>query len=103
VRYTVARETVKTSARSATVNSPVPAIRQFALLPGGQFRLFTAQLALRAGDGHALAGAHPQQVDLDYLDNAAGTSDVLGCSVLRATRELSQQAYGRPPEPAASY
>jgi hypothetical protein len=36
--------------------------------------LLATQLALRAGDRHALAGAHPQQVDLKELGE--GDQDV---------------------------
>src|SRR5438876_6234343 len=39
---------------------------QLALLPGGQLGLLAAQLAFGTGDGHALAGPHPQQVDLEF-------------------------------------
>ncbi len=40
---------------------------------GREFRLLAAQLALRASDRHALAGAHPQQVDLEFSE---GSQDV---------------------------
>ena len=67
--------------------------RQFALLPGGQFRLFTAQLALRAGDGHALAGAHPQQVDLELGEGGQDVEEHLAHRVGRVVDLPAQRQF----------
>jgi hypothetical protein len=37
---------------------------EMGLLAGGELVRLAAQLAAGSGDGHAFAGAHPQQVDL---------------------------------------
>jgi hypothetical protein len=48
------------------VYSPLPCMRRnSALLLGTELRLFAAELALGPGHGHAFAGTHAEQVDLE--------------------------------------
>jgi hypothetical protein len=85
---------VNTSARSAMVYSPVAAHpRQLALLPAGQLGLLAAQFAFGAGDGHAFAGAHPQQAGLEFGEGGQDVEEHLAHRVggvvdLPAERQL---------------
>jgi hypothetical protein len=56
----------KTSMSSAMAYSPVAVHPyQFGLLAGGELGLFALEPAAGEGDGHALAGAHFQQVGFE--------------------------------------
>src|SRR5271165_6938364 len=53
--------------RSAMVYSPVACMRvSSACWRGCEFGLLAFELAFGAGDGHAFAGAEPEQVDLEF-------------------------------------
>jgi hypothetical protein len=57
---------LNSSASSALVCSPGAVQRdEVGLLAGAELGLLAAQPALGAGDVHALAGAHPDQVGLE--------------------------------------
>ncbi|GAA3740183.1 hypothetical protein HDA32_002666 [Spinactinospora alkalitolerans] len=60
---------------NGTDTPPRTAIVTGSTLLGAELGLPAAQLALGASDGHAFAGAHPQEVDFELGE---GGQDVLG-------------------------
>jgi hypothetical protein len=59
----------------------------------------TAMPSLRLGGAQPVQGVLADEVAFHYLDNVAGASRRSRVFILPAARELSQQAYGQPPEP----
>jgi len=66
------------------VYSPVAAIRASSrCCLADSLGLFAAQLAFGAGDGHALAGPHPQQVDFELGEGGQDVEEHLAHRVGR--------------------
>ena len=64
----VERPTLKSSA-SGAVGAEVGELDQVPGLVGGQLRLLAFEVSLGAGDSHAFAGPHPDQVGLKLGDH----------------------------------
>jgi hypothetical protein len=50
---------------------------ELGLLAGGELGLLAAQLAFGAGDGHAFAGAEPEQVDFEFGEGGQDVEEQL--------------------------
>ena len=73
---------------------------EFPLLSVGQFRLLAAQFPLGAGDGHALAGAHADEIGFELGEGGEDIEEQLshriarvGRGSSRSCRSVEQRAY----------
>ena len=59
-------------------------------LSGGEFRLLAAELALGAGDSHPLAGAHADQVTLEFGEGGEDVEEHLPHGIVRVVSGWTQ-------------
>ena len=63
---------------------------QLACLSGGEFRLLATELALGAGDSHPLAGAHADQVTLEFSEGGEDVEEHLPHGIVRIVSGWTQ-------------
>ena len=63
---------------------------EFPLLSVGQFGLLAAQFPLGAGDGHALAGAHADEISLELREGGEGIEEHLSHRIVRVVERPSE-------------
>ena len=63
---------------------------EFPLLPVGEFGLLAAQFPLGAGDGHALAGAHADEIGFELGEGGEDIEEHLSHGIVRVVERLAE-------------